>query len=293
MINIKQIEAFYWTQKLGTLQRAATRLFITQSAATKRLQALEKQACLPLFEAAGPKAHLSAKGTELLEACEGLIDSLARLEALRGTSRKPQRTVRVGVTELVTLTWFSTFVARARLAHPTLSLHPEVDLSARLQQKLLAGDLDLVVIPQDYVTAAMASIALQSVDFTWLAPPGSIAPGRVLSLEELAQWPIIVQGGPSGITQRSERLFAQAGIEARHVYGSNSLFALVALIRAGIGISCLPRALFAEAIQRGELQEMDVQVRPVPVNYQLAFLKHGHEELTLSLAALATECAQG
>ncbi|KAF1011461.1 MAG: hypothetical protein GAK32_00833 [Pseudomonas fluorescens] len=144
------------------------------------------------------------------------------------------------------------------------------------------------MIPEDYVTSAMTAIALQSIDFTWLAPPDTFAPQQVLSLEELARWPVIVQGAHSGITQRCEQLFAQAGLELRPVYGSNSLFALVALIRAGIGISCLPRALFAEEIRRGELQEVRVETAPAPVNYKLAFLKHGQDTLMKSLANVVT-----
>lgn len=292
MINIKQIEAFYWTLKLGTLQRAATSLFITQSAATKRLQELEKQACLPLFEASRHKTQLTAKGVELLEASEALIDSLARLEALRGNHLQNVRTVRMGVTELVTLTWFSSFVAKVRVAHPEVSLHPDVDLSARLQRKLLDGDLDLVVIPEDYVTPAMTSIDLQSVEFSWLAPTHHFPEKKTLSLKELAKWPLIVQGPQSGITHRCEQLFAQAGIEFNRVYGSNSLFALVALIRAGVGVSCVPRELFVDDIARGELQEIDVQVSQPYVHYHLAFLKHTRSGLTQSLATLASQSAK-
>ncbi|MCS4249648.1 LysR family transcriptional regulator [Pseudomonas sp. BIGb0164] len=293
MINIKQIETFYWTLKLGTLQRAATRLFITQSAATKRLQELEKQACLPLFEPGSHKVQLSAKGAELLEASEGLIASLARLDALRGAAHQVQRAVRMGLTELVTITWFTDFVARTKAELPDISLHPDVDLSARLQRKLLDGDLDLVVIPQDYVTAAMASIPLQSITFTWLAPPRLFPEGTTLSLKQLALWPIIVQGPDSGITQRCEQLFAQEGIEFNHVYGSNSLFALLALIRAGVGISCLPRGLFVDEIERGEFQEVTLEVPPAAVNYHLAFLKHGRTALIDTLADLARQSTQG
>lgn len=293
MINIKQIETFYWTLKLGTLQRAATRLFITQSAATKRLQELEKQACLPLFEPGSHKVQLSAKGAELLEASEGLIASLAQLDALRGAAHQVPRAVRMGLTELVTITWFTDFVARTKAQLPDITLHPDVDLSARLQRKLLDGDLDLVVIPQDYVTAAMASIPLQSISFTWLAPPHLFPEGTTLSLKQLALWPIIVQGPDSGITQRCEQLFAQEGIEFNHVYGSNSLFALLALIRAGVGISCLPRGLFVDEIERGEFQEVALEVPPAAVNYHLAFLKHGRTALIDTLADLARQSTQG
>lgn len=63
MLTVKQIETFYWVAKLGTVQRAADKLHITQSAATKRLQDVEAKSAARLFEGSGKKARLSAKGT--------------------------------------------------------------------------------------------------------------------------------------------------------------------------------------------------------------------------------------
>ena len=48
--------------------------------------------------------------------------------------------------------------------------------------------------------------------------------------------------------------------------------------------------LFADEIERGELQEISVEAPQTIVNYQLAFLKHGQNVLTESLAALASQC---
>jgi len=273
MFNVKQLLAFYWTVRLGTVQKAADRLFVTQSAVTKRLQELERCARLPLFVAGGPKHLLTAKGSELLHTCEGLVQALDGLQALRNREQLGKRVVRMGITELVTVTWFSNFAARLREGHPQVALHPDVDLSASLQRKLLDGDIDLAVIPHAYVTSKMRAVLLQSVEFAWLAPAGMPTAGRRLAMGELAHWPIIVQGQGSGITQRCERLFAQAGTEFEKVYGSNSLFALVSLVRAGVGISCLPRELFSGELRAGTLQALNVADDGSRVDYYLALRK--------------------
>lgn len=290
MANIKQIETFYWTLKLGTLQRAASKVFITQSAATKRIRELEKQSSLPIFEVNAQKNALTLKGEELLAAAESVLDSLRQLDDLRASAQRTIRTIRIGLTELVTLTWFSRFVEHLNSVYPNISLLPDVDVSARLRQKMLAGDLDLIVVPAEYVTSEMDSLLIDSVEFAWLAPPRSFTEDMPLALRSLARLPMIVQGPDSGITTRCESLFAQAGIEFKKVYGSNSLFALAALIRAGVGASCIPKALFQKEIDNGLFQEVLLDAGAERVDYHFAFMKHDQHALGYLMASLARQC---
>lgn len=292
MANIKQLETFYWTIKLGTLQRAADKLFITQSAATKRIRELEKQSSHPLFEENAQKSALTPKGEELLLAVEAVLESLKGLEDLRSSAQRTMRTIRIGITELIALTWFSRFVELLNSVYPNISLIPDVDLSARLQQKMLTGDIDLIVVPSDYVTSDMESILIESVEFSWLAPPRSFSESMPLPLKSLAKLPMIVQGPLSGITTRCEQLFAQAGITYKAVYGSNSLFALAALIRAGVGASCIPKILFEKEIENGLFQEVILDAGNDFVDYHFAFLKHDHRALGYLLGNLARQCVQ-
>jgi DNA-binding transcriptional LysR family regulator len=292
MTNIKQIETFYWTVKLGTLQRAAGKLFITQSAATKRIKELEKSASIPLFESNAQKSALTIKGEELLIAADGVLSSLQALDELRTSAQRTIRTVRIGISELVTLTWFSSFVGQVKHMYPHISIIPDVDISAKLQQKLLVGELDMIVVPVDYVSGEMVSLLVDSVDFAWFAPPGSFQEGLTVTLRDLARLPIIVQGPQSGITTRLENLFAQSGVEFVKVFGSNSLFALAALIRAGVGVSCIPRVLFESDLERGFFQEVKLESGVKPVDYHFAFMRHDQQALGYTLASIVRECVK-
>ncbi|PYB78903.1 LysR family transcriptional regulator [Pseudomonas sp. LB-090624] len=292
MSNIKQIEAFYWTVKLGTLQRAAVKLFITQSAITKRIKELEKQASVSLFDTNAQKSALTGKGEELLVAAGAVLESLQQLDEMRASAQRTIRTIRIGISELATLTWFSRFVQQLNSIYPHIAVLPDVDISARLQQKMLAGELDLIVVPVDYVSAEMESLLIDSVDFTWLAPPGSFVDGVPVTVRELARLPVIIQGSQSGITTRIESLFAQAGVDFKKVFGSNSLFALAALIRAGVGVSCIPKILFEDDIESGLYQEVMLSSGVSPVDYHFAFMKHDQQALGYTLSSLARECVK-
>ncbi|WP_082706953.1 LysR family transcriptional regulator [Pseudomonas sp. EpS/L25] len=290
MPNIKQIETFYWTTKLGTLNRAASRLFITQSAATKRLQELERQSSSPLFEANGQKNNLTAKGREVLASCEALLQAVNKLNDLRKSAPHVARTVRMGITELATLTWFTSFVERVKAVYPDVAVHPEVDMSATLQEKLLSGQLDIVVLTEEYLTPAMASLYLQNVEFAWLTTPGSPLSGRTVTIPELAKVPIILQGPLSALTIRCESILAEAGVDFDRVYGSNSLFALKGLVRAGLGTSCMPKELFQSEIDSGKLETVMTDPPTPSVKYYAAFMRQNHAALGYAIADLAKKC---
>ncbi len=133
MLTIKQIQAFYWVARLGTLNKAAEKLYITQSAATKRLQEVEAISTSPLFESGGRKNAVTQKGRELMRECERLFDLLEELDLLKGATHQPARLMNVGLTELTALTWFRRFIREMKDVYPSVTIQPEIDLSTSLR----------------------------------------------------------------------------------------------------------------------------------------------------------------
>ena len=56
--------------------------------------------------------------------------------------------IRLGVAELVAVTWLPAFVEQIQTNYPRLTLELTVALTAELQQMLSDGDVDLALIPE-------------------------------------------------------------------------------------------------------------------------------------------------
>ena len=78
-ISIRQIEAFYYTAKLGSLSLAAEKLCITQAAASMALKGFEDQMGEKLFERNGKKLVLNKKGEAILETTAELLSKACEL----------------------------------------------------------------------------------------------------------------------------------------------------------------------------------------------------------------------
>ncbi|SMG48737.1 LysR family transcriptional regulator [Paraburkholderia susongensis] len=290
MLSVKQIETFYWVAKLGTVQRAADKLHITQSAATKRLQDVEAKSAAPLFEAGGKKARLTAKGHEMLTLCESLLDSIGRLQAYRDADRHVARVVQIGLTELVALTWFPAFLKEMHELFPHLTLQPYVDMSGPLREQVIDGRLDLAILPEPELPAFVTRVALGSASFAWFCRPGQFDGQRTVSLRELGTVPVIEQVPVSIVTILGSRVLESAGVDPERICGGNNAVAVGGLVAAGVGVSLLPVDLFRKQVRSGLMQIVTTEPAVPPVRYDAIFLKQSHSALGYMVADVARRC---
>ncbi len=287
-ITLKQIEIFYWLMKLGSVVRAANKLNITQAAASRRLQELTARCGSPVFPTPRLKTELTEFGWRMLGLCEDVLTAFADLKARRSNANTPETVLHIGITELVALTWFPKFVQQFKKSYPHVVLHPDVDISTSLQEKLIAGTMDIVIIPQPSLTDAMSRVEVGSTLFSWFCAPGTFGKRKRISLFALASKPLLIQGKESGLTMITQKLFASAGLSPRQVFGSNSLVALAGLIESGIGVSCLPRSLFSDLVKQNRLQSIE-STTPPKATYFVAFLKQQQSELYYAAAEIAKQ----
>ncbi|UHL65658.1 LysR family transcriptional regulator [Paralcaligenes sp. KSB-10] len=285
MITIKQLEAFYWTAKLGTMDKAAQKLNITQSATTKRLQELERLSSAPLFHTRNKKSELSDLGREVLQSTEKL------LIALMGLTEQSSQTIKkiaVGITELSALTWFPEFIKELKDSYPNLLVSTCVSHAPILQSQLLEGKLDFIVIPEHFLTPAMVRTFLKRSEFAWFCSPSMLLPSRELSLDEIFRLPLIRQHDDSITSALCDNFFAVSSIRPPSISESNSLVSLCSLVQAGLGVSYLPKELFLAQLNQNKIKMFGTSMPVEHINYYGAHLKH-ESLVALPIAEIARQ----
>ena len=66
-MNLRQIETFYWAAKLGSFSAAAERMNATQSTVSMRIQEIERDFGVALFDRSQRTVRLTPKGRRALE----------------------------------------------------------------------------------------------------------------------------------------------------------------------------------------------------------------------------------
>ncbi len=268
MITLRQIEALQWIVMLGTFDRAARRLGLTQSAISKRIHELEAATGITLFDRSGRGAHLTPEGGRVLAMGREMLSMRERIVQIGTQNSRPRRLVRLGITELTALTWLPRLMGALRASGSAdIDIKPEVGLSRHLFRELVHGNLDLIVIPEVFSDPAVSSIRLAEVHNAWMASPQLVTKQKTYSLEELRALTILLQGLDSGSGAYYDRWLKKTGAIFERVLLSNSLIALVGLVVAGLGITYLPTLSFSRMVDEGKLMIVPTKLVLPPVPY--------------------------
>ncbi|RQT15429.1 LysR family transcriptional regulator [Burkholderia contaminans] len=290
MLTFKQMEALYWIVQLGSFEAAANRLNTTQSAVSKRIQELERAFDLTVFDRAHRSARLTDKGAELFDHAKELLERRDQIVERISSKEALVRQVRIGVTELTALTWLPRLIAAIQATYPKVHVEAEVDLNATLRERLAADTIDLIVVPQIHATEPFESTPVGEVDNAWMCAAG-FAPKRktAIPLADIAQFPLILQGGLSGTGHLYTRFLQEHGVGMQRTLASNSLIAQIGLALSGLGVTYLPTACLSRMVACGALDIMQTRPALPPVRYVALHRANRPHSLNAEIARLAAQ----
>jgi len=288
-MTFKQLEAVFWVVQLGGFAQAANKLHTTQSAVSKRVQELESLFETPLFDRSLRSARLTEKGEEMFLLAKRLIDQRDAAVEQFQRAEVLERHLRIGVTELTAMTWLPRLVSAIQASYPRVIIEPHVDVSVMLRDKLLADEVDLMIVPEVVDDQRFLSKRVGVVENAWMCKPGMVGRRRRLRMHELAVHRLLTQDDRSGTGQLYNRWFRSIGLKPENTLFSNSLVALIGLTISGMGISYLPRKCLATMVDSGALAVLTVTPALPPATYAAICKSDQRSNLVLSIAMLAQQ----
>jgi DNA-binding transcriptional LysR family regulator len=278
----------------GTVTAAGRALYLTPSAVSQQLAALEAEVGQPLLERRGRRVKLTPAGAMLAGHASAVLAQLEQAES-------DLAAYGAGAAGTITVAAFATAItlvlapAMAALA----ASHPEVDVRVRDAEGdvglrlLLDGDVDLAVAveyrgapPED--DGRLRRVALYAEPFDAVLPAGhELAKHTEVALHELAteDW---ISAHPGNPCHDVACLACEyAGFTARVRHYSDDFRAVTALAAAGAGVALVPRSALAGT------DPATVAIRPVagtpPTRRVFAAHRAGgetHPLVTVTLEAL-------
>lgn len=241
--------------------RAAEACLATQSTLSAGLQELETLLGVTLVERTRRKVMLTPLGEQVVararEVLRGAEDITDLAQASRGVLTG---TVRLGVIPTIGPYLLPKALPALREAHPRLRLVLREDQTARLLDRLAAGELDVALIALPYDTPDLETLALGDDPFVVACPPGHplARRDRVASSDlETAELLLLEEG----------HCLREHALDACHLPGpsrgegvlATSLPTLVQMVANGLGVTLLP----VMAVEAGILAGTGLVTRPL------------------------------
>jgi DNA-binding transcriptional LysR family regulator len=257
--------------RLGSLSAAAEHLHVTQSAVTRRIQELERDLDVKLFQRTGRLITPTAAAHAMVPKAERVLGEIAamRAAALGGAALRGR--VRIGIAELIGLTWFDRFLLRLEHHFPNVTIEIKVDVASQLIEGLSRHKLDVAFLPGSAPVKGLSQVTIGSRALRWVAHPDLIGTHDILSPQELAGFPIILMPKGAEWYDVVMRWFAEADIRPRRLSTCNSLSVQTSLVRKGLGLSVMPVDLIADELASGTLITLPESPALPRVSYSAAY----------------------
>jgi DNA-binding transcriptional LysR family regulator len=247
-----QLEAFYWTARLGSLKEAARHLHVAQPTVSLRIDQLESEVGSALFKRVGRGLALTAKGEALLPNVTVVIEEYRRVRQAMGQQGLNLGVLRVGTTETFAQACLTRFMREIERRYPGLELEFVVRTSADLESGLLERRLDVAfaINPSGDPKLTLTPLGVQPA--IWVAAP-ALKMRSPLHPSQLEGVTIITNPHPAPMWRQIVDWFRQAGLEPSRVCRCSSPTIAAQLVIGGLGVSLLPRLLVQDAIDAGEV----------------------------------------
>jgi DNA-binding transcriptional LysR family regulator len=288
-MNIRQLDTFVAIAQLGSFSAAAARLNASQSTISARIQELEQTLGIPLFDRTQRAVRLTAKGRELLPHAQHAVSAFAEIHRRISAPEALSGLIRMGVAELVAVSWLPRFMGAIRELYPKLSMELNVLLTSEILERLQAGELDMAIIPGSRFDPAFAARTMGWVSFTWMAGASFRAEKRMLTPQDLRKYRIFSLGKNSYHSQTMHEWLESEETEIIRVDVCNSMSAIASLTAAGLGISLLPESCYDKEIEKGHLRPISTKPEIPLVEFSAVYPRVPPNSAQKCLSELAAE----
>lgn len=151
-------------RETGSMTLSASRLGITQSAASHRLREAERRVGLPLVQRGDAGLALTSEGERLRRLGETFLAELFRLEQeLLASAREERLLVRLGQATYSRFHWFPAFLDYLEAADKRLTVDLSASATSRPLASLMDGSVDVsLVFGREPALAQLTSVKLGS-----------------------------------------------------------------------------------------------------------------------------------
>jgi DNA-binding transcriptional LysR family regulator len=228
-MKLDELECFLEVAKQKNMTVAGNVLHVGQATVSERIQRLEAQIGLPLFERRDRRVELTPAGKRLLAAASQFVDVAEDIRAQSRFGRAKAQPIRIGVNGPVAHAWLGGWLVRLRAEQPGLAFDLKVGTTDELDAMMVGGCLDLAIGTRGFGYRAIQRRELTAQQMVFV---GSTArhDKPEYSLRELAAEGFITFQMRSMVQQELQDLLRTGGLDQCRVDTVSSVFVIVRLV---------------------------------------------------------------
>ncbi|MFQ5872725.1 MAG: LysR family transcriptional regulator [Dehalococcoidia bacterium] len=251
-MELRELRSFCTAARLRSISKAAEHLGIGQPTVTTHIKGLEEELGKVLFDRVKRPIQLTLAGAKLSELATPLVDGIDSLAA-RTAKEESEGPVSLASTHEVIPHTLLRVVKAFRSAYPHVRLRIRSGNRREVLQMVENLEVEIGIVPGPERGTAFEFEGLFRYERVLITPLGHpLLKTPLSSLEQIAQWPLILMGPRTTTRAMLEAGFRRQGLSYDIVVELDSMDMIKRYVSLGMGISVGPHL----AIEPDDLKEL-------------------------------------
>lgn len=263
----------------------ANRNYITQSAVSHHLKALENKLGHTLIERTRRSLQLTKAGEITLEAASDLIERYGKLEIdLKQMGKELAGTIRIATILSVGLHELPSHVNAFLRYHPKVEIKFSYLKHAEVYQEVLTGkaDIGFVAFPAPHPRLKVTLFKQDSIALI-VHPGHRLAQRKQVDLNKILGESFVTLQGEFPTRRSIDRILKRFGVKVRVTHVFDNLESVKQAVESGLGVSMVPRGIIQREVQAKTLKE--IEISEGPFQYPIGILIRKNEKPSPSVQA--------
>ena len=248
-INFELYKVFYYVATTLSFSEASQQLFISQSAVSQSIKALEKKLDQTLFIRSTKRVQLTPEGEILLRHVEPAMNLIKRGESQLIESAISGGQIRIGASDTICRYFLVPFLERFHKEFPNAHIKVTNQTSLKCVELLENGQVDLIVTnyPNSNLSNLYSVKKIARFQDVFVANDSfAELKNKKITLKELLKHPILMLDRQSTTSEFLHNLFQQHQLDLVPEIELSSNDLLIDLAKIGLGIAFIPDFCMAQ-----------------------------------------------
>lgn len=254
-MDFTALRYFSETASSRSIRTASERLHVSPSAISRQIAKLERELRAPVFDRRAQGMALTQAGEILHSTVEGVIREFGRVKSHIAALQNVQAgTVDVCCFQTAIESFVAPVLHRFHVQYPNVTFNVRMSSTDEAMEALNTGaaEISLILNPPARDTIDAMEVFRDRMVAAF-APTHPLARRKVVSLRELAEFPIALTERSFGLRQQHDRAFQHHAFEPRTFCITNSLALVKGIASVGSHCTLLPRFAVEQEVTTGTL----------------------------------------
>jgi len=262
--TVKQLRYLAELEKHAHFGKAAEACFVSQSAFSVAIRELESTLGTQLFDRTNKRVTITAMGQEIVVQARLVIQDLEALMDMARVSSEPlSGKLRLGVIPTISPFLLPKILPKLRSHFPQLQLFLQEDTTQRVYERLMSGELDLILIAFPYELRNVEKMKLFNDQFLLAYRTGSqFIDKQKVTVDHLQPESILLLEDGHCLRDHALSACKIRNLNKVSHFAASSLLTLIEMVEADLGVTYLPEM----AKDSPMLKNTNIKTQAMPKN---------------------------